>query len=79
MTAKEKVGSNVRATREKKGMTQLELGRAIGLRGTDQSAATAIYRVEHGEWSVARLKKIAGALGVQLSSLLRGADPVEMI
>lgn len=70
MTKKQQIGQNVRKYRERRGLTQEELGRKIGLRGSRQSARTAIHRVERGEWSVERLQKVAAVLGVKISTLM---------
>ena len=47
----------------------LYCGQKIGVR-RKQSAMTAIYRVEQGDWSMKRLEKIAGVFGIKISKLL---------
>lgn len=67
---KQEVGRNVRRYREQAELTQEELGAEIGL-VWKQSAITAIYRTEQGEWSIKRLEKIAEALDITIGELLK--------
>lgn len=67
------IGANIRAAREahKPPMTQLALGHALGWTGPD--AGAQISRFESGlkEPRISTLTKIAGALGIHVSHLLR--------
>lgn len=61
-----RIGRRVRAARKAAKMTQVELGRRIGLDGTE------VWKLEAGRKGLRiwRLKAIAHALGVTVDSLL---------
>lgn len=65
------IAHNIKTAREAKGLTQLALAHKIGYRGDD--AGAYICRLEGGtqEPRLATLRRIAHALGVEVSSLVK--------
>lgn len=63
-------GQPIKAAREARGLTQLELAHVLGLKGDD--AGAWISRLERGQYSprVSTLQRIATALGVPVEKLL---------
>ena len=62
-------GENIRSARKRAGFTQVRLSEATGI---DQAS---ISRMENGKQGITleHLKRIAGALGVPLGDLVKGA------
>ena len=67
-------GKRIREAREQAGLSQVELGAAVGVRGE------AVSGYERGTAScpASRARKIARALGVPLSALYDGRAPKEL-
>src|SRR3990167_9684870 len=67
-------GKRIREAREQAGLSQVELGAAVGVRGE------AVSGYERGTSScpAPRARKIARALGVPLSALYDGRAPKEL-
>jgi transcriptional regulator with XRE-family HTH domain len=59
-----KIATQIRAIRERRGLTQKELGEKIG---TKQEGVSRLENVNHASWNIATLKKIAFALDGRLN------------
>ena len=67
---KNRIGENIRASREAKTMTQLALAHAIGWKGPDAGAQISRFESGDKEPRISTLQRIAFVLGVTLESLL---------
>lgn len=64
------IGASIRAAREAKQMTQLDLGHALGWTGPDAGAQISRFESGNKEPRISTLQRIAAALGVTVSQLI---------
>lgn len=68
-----KIGQNVMRIRKEKGMTQLELALAIGLKSVGLISVAEIYHNKK-HFNIEHLYKISHALNVNISDFFAGID-----
>lgn len=66
------LGENIRAAREAKKFTQLELGHALGWKGPDAGAQVSRFESGQRQPSLRTLMRIASVLSVTYNTLLAG-------
>jgi len=71
MTLTEALAENVRALRARRRLSQEELAAQVGI---TQRALSRIEAAERSDVGIVELDHLCGALGVDLSELLTGAD-----